>query len=526
MSFTVRLATDLAQVEAGATFPLSVEVSNRGDVADTYELQIEGLDPEWTAVPVPAFPVEAHDIQSERILLKPPRVTESLAGTYPFVVSVRSLESGELRSAQGVLEIKPFHHVSVDVTPKKGFISPVSKECNFDVTVMNLGNSEHTLQLFASDPEDECALDFEPDKVTIGPGQQRGVVMRASGKRRPLLANSRLHGISISARSVSAPTVAGNAQAQLEQKALVSPGAFIVGLVFLMIIAAWAIFLPKPPVLDVLTATPTEVMVGDTVSITWRASDNAGTVVLRVNDDPIGEFDRRGQYEFVAKQPGTLRIGAYARSGNRESAEKRAEVEVKSRPVIPLPEILSFKITPERASLGQKLMVSLETNDAVVKATIWPQGIPVDPKVGEVEIDATQVGTVTYTLVAENSEGKRAEATAKVVVERSSQAKIAVFNAEPTTLESAGGVTRLSWSVTNAAYVEILFVAPSGEKIKERVEASGQYDASIEKTTTFTLVAYDAEGLTSTKEVKVEVKPAPPPVEDEDPRTPPTTGGG
>ena len=161
MSFALRLASDLVQVDAGATVPLGVEASNRDDEADTYEIQIEGLDPEWTAVPVPSFTVDGHDIHTEKIFLKPPRVTESLAGTYPFVITLRSLNSGETRSAQGVLEIRPFHHVSVDVSPKKASISPFSKECTFDVTVMNLGNSEHTLQLFASDPDDECAFDFD-----------------------------------------------------------------------------------------------------------------------------------------------------------------------------------------------------------------------------------------------------------------------------------------------------------------------------------------------------------------------------
>lgn len=526
MSFVVRLASDLAQVEAGATLPLSVEASNRGDEADTLEIRVEGLDPEWTAVPVPSFSVDPHEVHSEKIMLKPPRMAESLAGTYPFVVSVRSLKSGEVRSAQAVLEIKPFHHISVDANPKKGAVSPFNKEFTFEVTVMNLGNSEHTLQMFASDPEDECALDFDQEKVTIGPGQQKSVVMSASGKKRPLLANSRLHGISVSARSVSVPTVAGQVQVQLEQRALISPGGFIAILLALIFIIGWIAFIPKPPSLDVFSASPGEVFVGETIQIDWAASENTRAVRILVDDDLVGEFDRQGQHEFLAKQPGTLRIRALAVAGDRLSEQKIAEVVVRARPVAPLPEIRSFKVEPQKASLGDPVKIVYEVNDAVVKATLWPQGLTLDPQVGQREVTPNATGVQAFTLVVENADGKRAEATAKVTIEKASKAKIALFLADPLKLASAGGVTRLTWSVVDAAYVELSYVDQYGQKVKDRVEASGAEatrDVSLTSTTEFVLTAYDAEGLTTTKKVTCVVEPKPPPDPDEDP--PPVTGG-
>lgn len=63
----------------------------------------------------------------------------------------------------------------------------------------------------------------------------------------------------------------------------------------------------------------------------------------------------------------------------------------------------------------------------------------------------------------------------------------------------------------------------TGARIKERVDPTGEQatrDVQIEKTTEFTLTAYDDEGLTTTKKVTCTVKPKPPPDPDEDP--PPT----
>src|SRR6185503_11001728 len=98
MSFTIRLSQDLTAVEAGATVPLSIELTNKGEEADRYEMQVEGLDPEWTASPEPVFTVGQHEIHSQKVFFKPPRASESLAGNYPFVVRVRSLESGDART--------------------------------------------------------------------------------------------------------------------------------------------------------------------------------------------------------------------------------------------------------------------------------------------------------------------------------------------------------------------------------------------------------------------------------------------
>src|SRR5687767_7323825 len=98
MSFTARLESDLISVEAGATVPVSLEVGSGSETVDKFEVEIEGLDPEWTAVPVPVFSVQPGEPHSEKVFFKPPRASESLAGNYPFVIKIRSLETGESRT--------------------------------------------------------------------------------------------------------------------------------------------------------------------------------------------------------------------------------------------------------------------------------------------------------------------------------------------------------------------------------------------------------------------------------------------
>ena len=156
-------------VEPGATAPLTIEVENIGSTEDQVEVSVEGVDAEWIAIPVPVVTLKPGEKQAVKIFFKPPRVSESTAGNFPFVARVRSLNDGDLRSAQGVLTIKPYHNLTLEVNPKKGFVTPTKRQNVFTLTIMNMGNSEHMIQLTADDPDEVCAFEFDEDQVTVAP---------------------------------------------------------------------------------------------------------------------------------------------------------------------------------------------------------------------------------------------------------------------------------------------------------------------------------------------------------------------
>lgn len=521
MSFAIVLATDLVVVEAGSTATLSVEIANRGDQADTFELSVEGVDPGWTAVPVPTFQVDAHEVHSEKLFFKPPRQSESLAGTYPVVVNVRSLTDGESRTEQAVLEIKPFHHISVDVSPRKGVVKVLARQAHFDVTVMNLGNSDHSVQLFATDTEDACAFEFESDKLTLAPGQQKTVALSASGSRRALLANSRLYGFAVSARSTSVPTVVGSAQAQIEQRALITPGTFILVAMMAALVLGWIAMMPRDPTLDLFALDPYEAKVGDTVKVNWVASSDTKSVSISVDGELVQESpEARGSYEFIPTEAKVYEFTAVARNGPRTSRTITKMLTVGEPPPTPEPKILEFRIVPSSANVGDKLVVRYKLNPAVVKATLSPLGLVLDPKIGELEIEASREGDIEYRLVAENAKGATVEKTQRVKVATAPKAKVVVFRAEPKTLTSLDERIRLSWQLVDAVRAEVSY---AGESLV--VDPSeGMLDVSIQGTTKFTLTAYDSDGRTVTRELTVEVKIPPPP---DQPGTPDSgTGSG
>lgn len=509
MSFQVRLPHDLVRVEAGSKQPMAFEITHSGEQADTYEIVIEGLDVEWYSIPVGTVTVQPGETVKESIFLNPRRSSENVAGLYAFVIRVRSLETGEAVSTPASLQIEAFHHLSVDVQPKKGVLTPARKSCEFSVTVINLGNAEHTVQLTATDVDDQCAFEFDPPTVTVGPGQERTVSVLASSQRRPLLANSRLFGFTVTARSSSNPSVVATAQGQLEQRALASPGAFFVVLAVLLIVGAWIVSFPKPPQIRDFVVSPESSELGQQINIAWR-TEYATSIEITVDGAPLKKaLTASGSFEFKPQVAKEYVIQAIAANGRRVSSAVTRTLSVVEPPPTPEPRILSFTVSKKSANVGEPVILSYSINDAVTKVVLEPKDLELDPRLKTVqkEVVISQEGNNEFTLTVFNAAGQTDRATVSVKGVKASVARIIAFQAIPQEVQDTTQPVTVSWQVLNAVRVELVI-----NGVPELLTTlSGTQVIAIAKTSKIVLRAYDAEGLTVTREETVSVVPKPTP---------------
>lgn len=526
MSFQVRLVQPEVSVEPGAHANMSVEIINEGHEPDLFELAVEGIDPEWVAIPVPTFTIGPEKTNTEKVMIHPPRAVESVAGTFSFVVRVRSLNSGEQIEVPASLEVSHFHHLSLDVSPKKGLITTANQSNTFTLTVLNLGNSDHTVQFVATDTDDELVFDFEPGKVQVGPGQEKTVSMTATSNRRPLFANSRLFGFSVTARSSAMPSVAASSQGQLEQRALASPGFVVSILLALTVLALWIWSFPKPPSVD-LALSAEKVELGKEINFDWQIS-NAKTVRLMVDGALVKKsFDSKGTFAYVPTVAREYVVSAIASEGRRESAPVTRKFVVIEPPKVPEPEIFAFRAKTEKVTLGSKVLLEYAINESVTSLILYPNNMTLDPSVRatEIEVDATREGDVTYTLVAKNAKGVDVQKSLRINVVRATKANIIAFRSSEVKVTDPAVPVTLEWQISNAIRAEIF----DGKKTETVDARGGQMSVVVDKTTTFVLTAFDADGLTAKRVVKVVVvPPANPPANPNsqgtgpDPNGPPT----
>ena len=464
-------------------------------------------------VPVPEFVAEAGETLNEKIFFKPPRTSESLAGNYPFVVRVRSLETGESKTSQGVIQVRPYHYISMELLPRRGTVSPLKKRTAFRATVMNLGNTEHTLQFFGSDPDDACFFEFEQEQVTVGPGQQKSVEIQVGAQGSRFFSGAKLYNFVISARSLSSPSVLSSSQAQLESRASVTPTTLAVILFFALLGWVWLGAIPKTPSMSLVVAK-SSALVGEAVDVSWSAR-YADAVYIKFDGEERVSPEAVGHFRWTFNKAGTHTISAVPKRNELQGATVERLIVVSDPPPAPEPVIQSLEVSPKTVKLGDVYTLKYALLNAV-SARIGETMDPLDLNVNERQFTATKPGDLIYTVVAVGSDPKKpATKTFKIKVLDESKAMILSFTADPSELDAAGKVT-LKWQVTNAAAVTLLL---DGKETTVDPAQPG-LEIPINATSWITLKAVDDKNKAIKKIIKVVVKPQEPPP------TPPTTTDG
>lgn len=497
----VALSASEIPIEPGGRAQLTITVTNRQEHDDHVFIEIEGLDVEWYALPVPAFNVAAGGSHSAQVLFKIARSSESRADTYPFVVRVKSMESGLSGVAQAALVVKPFSALQVELNPKRAVSSYFQHTAVVDVTVSNLGNTEETLDLYSADPDDAFSYEFDPERVTVRPGHSETIPVAIEPRTRSFIGSTRLYGYNVTGRSVRDSFVSSTAHGQVERRPFLTVVTTAVVLLLLLAGGMAAYLRPRPVVIHSFQASPMEVMAGDPVTVTWDVANATDGVYIQPEN--VRRPEAMGSTKLTLDKTTVLTL--VARGAGREERSRPVTVIVQPRPPAPKPKIVDFQARPAKIHQGETVTLSWNVAGATL-IVLNPLGLEKDPRLYQSQTHAPDM-TTTYILKAKNAAGDVAtkSVTVQVVPATTSIAEINSFRAKPAEIVTGQSAT-LSWSVSNAASVEVTNVLGGPFKPRDSIKVTPA------DTTTYTLTAKDNKGIAVTKDVTVKVsQPAPPP---------------
>ncbi|MFN8140660.1 MAG: hypothetical protein U0R49_12770 [Fimbriimonadales bacterium] len=515
---SVAVAKDQVAVEPGNAVTLNFNTHNEGESAGRFEIEVDGLDPEWVALPTAAFTLGPGEERTHKVLLKPPRSSESKAGSYPFVLRCRSLDSGEGADVQAVLEVEPFSLISLEISPKRGTAKYIGKEEQFAVTAINLGNVDQNLQLFADDPEDACTYQFSSDRVMLSPGGQKALDLKVHPSSFPIVGAPRLYGFGVSARGVENPHVSANVQAQVERRSLITPSVLLLWLVILILAAGWWAMRPKPPKMNSFSTDSTVVYFGQTISLKWTA-EGADTTVLIESDknDSFPNLDKSGSLDVQINTPVTYFAYAVSRTGAK-SDPLIVKINPQQPPSVPMPKVENFSVDKRNVKLGEAITIEYSASNAE-RIVLQPTGEALPLNMNSYKLAMTQPGSHEFSIIAYNKINQAAQSKSiTITVSEPSEASVISFQAllagQPLGDQEVdqGTLVSLEWQVSGASRVEISGLGELPELEK------GTVDVSPQKTTSYTLTVKDSKGRASSSKVTIKVK-APPP--SSDPKAPP-----
>ena len=520
--------TDLV-IEPGQTAQIVVTMTNRQEASDRLSIEVEGLDVEWYAIPVPAVNLSPGAQTSERVLFKLGRSSASRAGHYPFLVRVQAMETGEVAVAQAALAVKPFSDLQLELNSKRGlatFFRPLNE---FEVTVANLGNAEETLDLYANDPDDECAYEFDTERLMLKPGQHETINLAMRPKTSAFLGGMKLYGFTVSARATTDSYVSASAHGQLEKRALISP---LTG-IFLILLAlgsglTYAFWPHPPPAVRLIKFNsdrpkigdvPPRISAGEEVKLSWYA-ENAKKITLfqqvgKQNEVALPEQPTPGQetgsITVKPEAPFTTYTIVVKGEGDQKDKTDTVTINVTRPPAAPAPKIVSFRATPMIAHQGEAVTLQWEAHNAD-RLILDPGNITLSSFTTSQEIHPPD-GETVYTLRAFGKDDKagNAEKTVKVQIVSKDVCIAQILLFQPLNRKFyLNEPAQLTWKVANTSNVSL--TSDKGP-VPQVTTVSGKFVATtapLVGDTLFTLTATDSAGKTITKDLLI--KPIPRPI--------------
>jgi hypothetical protein len=168
--------------EPGRPIPITVLVTNTGDLIGGYTLRVLGADPGWVT------------LDAEQLSLFP-GTSQTVLVT---VVVPEGMAAGERRIAIQVRELTPPHATAVEeielqvpAAPSVRLqLDPVTvyggRRASFGAVVENKGNTTVTGRLAGGDAEDKIRFGFAPAAIRLAPGEHR-IVELTTRARRPFM---------------------------------------------------------------------------------------------------------------------------------------------------------------------------------------------------------------------------------------------------------------------------------------------------------------------------------------------------
>src|SRR3954454_14499193 len=203
-------------IEPGAEASVEVTVRNDSEIVDEYALQLLGDAGQWSAVEPERLQLMPGTAAAVRVTFRPPRDASLAPGPRPIGLKVASLERPDTSSVvEGMLDVKPFEALSVDLFPRTSHGSSGGKH---EVAIDNRGNNRLQVHLNASDPDNVLRFRFSPPVVDSEPGTASFARLRVRHKRRFLRGPSRLRPFTVFVeRGEDEPPLSTNGTAVQEQ---------------------------------------------------------------------------------------------------------------------------------------------------------------------------------------------------------------------------------------------------------------------------------------------------------------------
>lgn len=170
-------------VAPGSRADMQVEMLNQGLTVDHFQVEVEGLQPEWVTLPKEPLQLMPGTRGAVPVSVHPPRDSSARSGQHSFRLVVGSTSNvQESAAVSGSVNVKPFEQFSIDMRPKK-----LRNKGKCRVLVRNEGNFDATYTVSGRDPGEAIFFAESQRRLKVPAGKSETVDLKLKPKHRPFL---------------------------------------------------------------------------------------------------------------------------------------------------------------------------------------------------------------------------------------------------------------------------------------------------------------------------------------------------
>ncbi len=157
--------------------PVTIAVTNIGNVVDEIRLEVRGVPESWVVMSQASVVALPGASRQAGFALRVPRTPEALAGARELSVVATSLQTGREALATATIRLEEFEDTELQLVPRRG-------KKNFKVLLTNRSNVHLAYGLAGMDEEAVFNYQFEEPDVTLSPGEAKEVKLRIKRPRK------------------------------------------------------------------------------------------------------------------------------------------------------------------------------------------------------------------------------------------------------------------------------------------------------------------------------------------------------
>lgn len=535
-----------------ASFPLTM--INGGNIVASFEIALEGLDPEWIIIEPPTVNLNEGERASATIAITPPRVPASRAGAHHFAVIVTSPDyPGHVSRLGATLTLNPFFDFAIsDLSPRQNYTTWKKRTALATVTLTNKGNSDALFRIDGEDDQRGCAFEFQQAQqgapggppsasrsarqaeVRLPPESVSPIsVFITPTKRRLIGFRKHAYSLTLTGTPQNGQSIPRSILGQLQASPLIGPWI----LLLMITLAALLIILIFRPTIDgfglpssngqaVTWGSETSIDGGKPVTLSWSTSPFVQQLKLYQEIKTSTGATTLQEVGSVAAPTGSqilappqsvryLLVANNLLSNLLTFLEKRSDwVTVNVTPVPP--QIMAFNTLPislTQIVQGQSADLTWQVSGADKLMLIGNDGVkqPVPTDTGTIKV--SPLGSTVYNLNASNGYGTAESQSINIAVVTPTPTPIPKpvimrFSVDPRVI-TVGQSVNIVWQVdglTDAGTVNITGIPGS-----EQYPPQGNLAQSPTANVNYGLIATNGGAKAQMGPISVEVKPAPQP---------------